>query len=253
MPSDAEKVALRETIGVFLGVACATWLLRRLEVLSPLVRDNLHLLVAGVFLMTAIRCAERLPGGLQRYGLALGGLLSPEPGDAPAGMLAWAVDLLRALWRALPSFARELSVALGLCALIFPPFAVVFYLWHAPAHPFYFLPQRELVSYVATQVVVVGLPEEALFRGYIQGRLHDALPQRVSWLGASFSPLALLLQALLFALLHFIMDLEPTRLAVFFPALLFGWLSARRGGIGAAVFVHAFSNLLSNFLVRGWL
>ena len=41
--------------------------------------------------------------------------------------------------------------------------------------------------------------------------------------------------------------------AVFFPGLLFGWLRARRGGIGAAIAVHALSNVLAELLVRGWL
>jgi hypothetical protein len=61
------------------------------------------------------------------------------------------------------------------------------------------------------------------------------------------------LQALLFALIHFAVDLNPARLAVFFPALLFGWLRALRGGIGAAAAFHASCNLLSEVLVRSWL
>jgi hypothetical protein len=253
MSTDAEKAVLRETCSVFAVVAGVTWLLRRLEDVLPLVRDNLHLLVGALFLVTAIRCAERLPGGLGRYGLTLGGLLAPDPGEAADGLLAWAVDLFRALFRATPLFLRELGVALLLCALVFPPFIVAFHVWHAPAHAFSFVPQRDFLAYLATQVLVVALPEEALFRGYLQGRLHDGMPARRQWGGASFSPAALVSQALLFALLHFIVDLEVVRLAVFFPALLFGWLAARRGGIGAAIFVHAFSNLLSDVLVRGWL
>ena len=42
-------------------------------------------------------------------------------------------------------------------------------------------------------------------------------------------------------------------LATFFPGLLFGWLRARRDGIGAAVVLHALSNLFAETLVRGWL
>jgi uncharacterized protein len=72
-------------------------------------------------------------------------------------------------------------------------------------------------------------------------------------LGARLSPWAWSCQALLFALLHFGVGLNPARLAVFFPALLFGWLRERRGGIGAAVWFHAFSNLLSELLTRGYL
>jgi membrane protease YdiL (CAAX protease family) len=61
------------------------------------------------------------------------------------------------------------------------------------------------------------------------------------------------LQALLFGLIHVLVDLDPSRMAVFFPGLLFGWLRAWRGGIGAAIVLHAMSNLLSETLSRGWM
>ncbi|MET0391205.1 MAG: myxosortase family intramembrane protease, partial [Polyangiales bacterium] len=107
--------------------------------------------------------------------------------------------------------------------------------------------------YAMTQILVVGLPEEALFRGYVQGRLGDAWPARIRVLGAQLSPGAWLLQAALFALLHVAVDYNLARLAVFFPGLLFGWLRALRGGVGAAILVHAACNLLSDLLIRGWL
>jgi membrane protease YdiL (CAAX protease family) len=243
-----------ECARVFAAIAIATVLLRRLEDVSPFVRNNLHLLVGALFLLAAIRLSERRPGGLPRHGLALGGLLVPDEtaplADTP---FSWLTDLARAVLRALPSCFRELAVALAVCAVVFPPFVLGFYLWHGPARSFVWLPQRDWLAFFATQVIVVALPEEALFRGYFQTLLNDAWPERVRVLGASLSLRALVTQALLFALLHFVVDLQVARLAVFFPALLFGWLTARRSGIGAAIFVHAFSNLLSDVLVRGWL
>ena len=44
----------------------------------------------------------------------------------------------------------------------------------------------------------------------------------------------------------------PARLAVFFPGLLFGWIRAWRGGMGAAMAVHAASNIWSEILLSGW-
>jgi membrane protease YdiL (CAAX protease family) len=44
----------------------------------------------------------------------------------------------------------------------------------------------------------------------------------------------------------------PTRLAVFFPALLFGWLRARTGGIGASLTFHMLCNVYSQALGRGY-
>jgi membrane protease YdiL (CAAX protease family) len=144
-------------------------------------------------------------------------------------------------------------VAVLVCALVFPPFILGFYFWHTPHHPFIWQPDPDLAEYALTQVIVVGLPEEALFRGYLQGRLEDAWPERRSLLWVSLGLRAWLVQALLFALLHFIVDYNPARLAVFFPALLFGWVRSSRKGIGAAVFVHAACNVLSDTLIRGLL
>jgi membrane protease YdiL (CAAX protease family) len=247
-----DKAALIEVSLVFLAVTTLTWLASRADFL-PLIRDNLHLLVAALFVFTAIRCAERLPGGLARYGIGLGGVLIPDSEREAPGPLGAAIDLLRALLHAAPSFLRELGVAVLVCGLVFPPFVVAFYFWNAPQRPFELLPHSEFGAFLLTQIVVVGLPEEMLFRGYVQGRLEDIWPRKVRFLFAELSLPALLLQAALFAVLHFVVDVHVPRLAVFFPALLFGWLRSLRRGVGAAVFVHAFCNLLSDMLARGWL
>jgi membrane protease YdiL (CAAX protease family) len=246
------KAALIEVCGVFLAMAALTWLGSRVDFL-PLVRDNLHLLVAALFVFTSIRCSERLPGGLPHYGIALGGLLVPDAEREAPGLLGAVVDLLRALLRAVPACLRELGVAVLVCAVVFPPFVAAYYFWHAPVRSFELIPHSELPAFVLTQIVVVGLPEEMLFRGYIQGRLEDVWPRKVRFLFTELSLPAWLVQAALFAVLHVVVEVHPARLAVFFPALLFGWLRSLRGGVGAAVFVHAFCNLLSDVLGRGWL
>jgi len=249
-----ERGALREALLVFAGVSIATWLLSRGQAL-PVLRTHLHLVVGMLFLVTALRCAERLPGGAPRYGLALAGVLADEP-DRPErlpdnrGLLS---DLFQVVRAGAPRFVSELLVALAVCAVVFPPFILGFIFWHEPKYPFSWLPDPDLAEYALTQVIVVGLPEEALFRGYLQGRLEDAWPGRSSvlWMRLGIRPW--LLQALLFAILHFIVDYNPARLAVFFPALLFGWVRSLRKGICAAVFVHAACNVLSDTLIRGFL
>jgi membrane protease YdiL (CAAX protease family) len=251
---ETERGALREALVAYAVVSGITWLLSRFQAFSIL-RTHLHLVVGLLFLVTALRLAERLPGGAARYGLSLGGLLGDDPEDdsdlhPERGAL---YDVWTTVRRGFPGFLTELSVALAVCALVFPPFVLGFYLWHSPARPFAWLPDQDLPAYALTQILVVGLPEEALFRGYLQGRLGDAWPSRTRFLGAQLSLRAWLLQALLFALLHVVVDYNPARLAVFFPGLLFGWLSSLRGGIGAAILVHAACNLLSDLLIRGWL
>jgi membrane protease YdiL (CAAX protease family) len=211
-----------------------------------------HLAVGILFLMAALQLAQRQPGGIERYGLSLGGLLEP-PNEAPSGALASVVDLFRAALRALPSGLRELGFAAFVALIVFPPFVFAFQAWHSPDHSFVLTLPDDLPAYVLTQLLVVGLPEEALFRGYAQSRLHEAFPERVTILGAALSPRALVLQAALFALIHVAVEPHPARLAVFFPGLVFGWIRAARGGIGAAIVFHAACNLLGDVLARGWL
>jgi membrane protease YdiL (CAAX protease family) len=96
---------------------------------------------------------------------------------------------------------------------------------------------------VVDQVLVVALPEELFFRGYMQTRLTHLWGQgRTRLLGVQVGR-AFWTTQLLFALAH-LGELHPWRLSVFVPALLFGWLRERTGSIGPAVVAHAFSNLL---------
>jgi hypothetical protein len=83
--------------------------------------------------------------------------------------------------------------------------------------------------------------------------LRDLEARRWRVFAVQVAPAAWFLQAALFAGIHFLVEAHPARLAVFFPALLFGWTRAWRGGIGAALALHAASNLYSEILRRSWL
>ena len=97
------------------------------------------------------------------------------------------------------------------------------------------------------QLVVIALPEELFFRGYLLGRLEERFPPHARLAGAPVG-VALLLSAALFALGHVLVDLNPQRLAVFFPALVFGWMRSRSGALAAGATYHALCNLLSDVL-----
>lgn len=97
--------------------------------------------------------------------------------------------------------------------------------------------------FVLVQLGLVALPEEVFYRGYLQSRFDRRWPPRWRFLGANVGP-GLFATAALFALGHLAIDPGPQRLAVFFPALLFGWLRARTGTVVAAVVVHGASNVL---------
>lgn len=99
----------------------------------------------------------------------------------------------------------------------------------------------------ANQVLVVALPEEVFFRGYLLQRLQASWPPTRRFAGAPVG-MALLVASALFALGHLLVDLNPQRLAVFFPGLVFGWMRARTGSLAAGTAFHASCNLLSEIL-----
>ena len=101
-----------------------------------------------------------------------------------------------------------------------------------------------LLNLVLVQLLLVALPEEVFYRGYLQTRLDALFPRRVRLFGVEVSPGSLLLTSALFALGHWLVIPAPQRLAVFFPSLLFGWLKNAGGGVGVAVVYHAACNLL---------
>lgn len=118
--------------------------------------------------------------------------------------------------------------------------------WHGWAGFHLTLPDGFLVL-LLSQLLVVAVPEEIFFRAYLMSRFEARWPSRRRlWGGAVGWPL--LLSSLLFAFGHFVIDLAPARLAVFFPALVFGWMRNRSGSIAPAALFHALCNVLSETL-----
>jgi membrane protease YdiL (CAAX protease family) len=246
MPQAERKAAVvRELSLVYAAVAAVTLAVSYTS--SWLTRDYGHLILAATFLTLALYGARKSGRSAAAYGIDLAGLLEAHP-DEQGNPERLPVTLRRAL----PSMLRELGWALLVAGLVFPLFVLGFRVWHGVEGPFTLHLPSAFVDFMLGQLLVVALPEEALFRGYFQTRLRDLFPRTVRVLGAEISPLALVCQALLFALLHFLVGFSPARLSVFFPALLFGLMRDVRSGIGAAVWFHAFSNLLSELLARGY-
>lgn len=173
---------------------------------------------------------------IQRHGLAFGGIF--EPGPLPLGKI-------------LRSFAQALLWCAAASALCFPAFLIGYQFWFQPHARLAFAPGAEPWNEVLGQVFAVALPEELFYRGYLQSALDQAFPPRFRVLGAQVG-YGLLLSSLIFAVGHLLTTPNPARLAVFFPSLLFGWLRARTGGIGASVLFHAACNLFSAYLARGY-
>ena len=94
---------------------------------------------------------------------------------------------------------------------------------------------------------MVAVPEELFFRGYLYSRLEQRWPSTRRFLGAPVGR-TLLVTSALFALGHVLVDFNVQRLAVFFPALVFGWMRARTGSVAAGAVFHALCNLYSDVL-----
>jgi membrane protease YdiL (CAAX protease family) len=172
-----------------------------------------------------------------RAGLALAGLVMPGPLDVPS---------------VVRTGLRALAWAFGVFAIVAAPYFFAWRFWWAPKLPFslVFRPQVE-ASDALGQLLVIAFPEEAFYRGYLQSRLDEAWAPRWRVLGATVGP-GLFVGAAIFALGHLATIAVPARLAVFFPAIVFGWLRARTGGIGASVVFHALCNLYAQALGRGY-
>lgn len=203
--------------------------------------------VGLVFLVAAVLLA--LPQGsttrASHYGLALGGLLDPEPLSAA---------------RLLRESLQATLVATAVACVILPPFWWGYVHWFSPEGPFVW--QRALdgatqgggivgwLNLCLVHLLVVALPEEAFFRGYLQTALTDQFSGRSSFLfRASW---AIVIASLLFALGHLATTPIVGRLAVFFPSLLFGALRVQTKGIGASIVLHAQCNVFSALLNAGY-
>jgi membrane protease YdiL (CAAX protease family) len=175
------------------------------------------------------------PVQIREFGLSLGGLLEPQPLSAS---------------RMARDSGRAILLALIAAAIIYPCFWFGFRIWWGVG-TFKAAPLLPLAARALEEILVIALPEEAFYRGYLQTSLERDVGRRVSILGARVGP-GLVLASAIFAVGHLLTRFDPARLAVFFPSLVFGFLRARGGGIGSAVLFHALCNLFSAYLLESY-
>lgn len=233
---------LRDAMIAFLLACAGVAALAGLGALVPAVDRNLGALVAVVFLYVPVYFAWRRGEDLVSYGFratpvrrglafGLGAPLILFPLFAAAFALFYEVVCRPGQ----SAFLHQLAMP-GLCASWKGWRAV-----HAPGLDLGFL------KLAFVQVVVIALPEELFFRGFIHEMCERALPPRRRLLGGGIG-LALLLSSALFAAGHLAAALDPRRLSVFFPGLLFGWMRSATGSILAGTIAHAASNLFIRVL-----
>jgi membrane protease YdiL (CAAX protease family) len=229
------RAAIVEAIGAALLASVLAGVFYRLQGIAS-VRTNLHAFVAAVFLFLP-QLILRKRGDLEAYGLRAAPV---RLGLTIAGVAIGVV---------LPLFTIGFVVwNRFLCAHW--PAAVPGSCWHL-LHPGFRLPPA-FATMALAQLVVVALPEELFFRGYVQGRLEDALPARRKLWGAPFG-WAVVIQSALFGLGHFLVTFEPAMLTRFFPGLAFGWMYARTRSILASTLFHAACNLLVEVIASSML
>ena len=131
---------------------------------------------------------------------------------------------------------------------VFLPYTVAYYLlahWGWGARFDFRLPPG-FVHSAMVQVLLIAFPEEFFFRGYFQTQLDRAWTTPYKLLGARWG-IGLVVTAAVFAACHVVHG-GWSRLLVFFPGLLYGWLRARSGTVLVPTVYHALSNLLLQVL-----
>jgi membrane protease YdiL (CAAX protease family) len=144
--------------------------------------------------------------------------------------------------RGFPEWARakDPGRSVALFALLAGAGAIAFFLFVRlplpPAISLHYGSAPLTAAAAAHQLLLVALPEEVFFRGY----LYDAFEE------AGREPV--LPVALLFAIGHFAITPSPFRLLTFFPALLLGWGRKGSGNVYVPTAVHFLYNLIPSLI-----
>jgi membrane protease YdiL (CAAX protease family) len=101
-----------------------------------------------------------------------------------------------------------------------------------------------LAIFAFFQLVLVAIPEEIFYRGYIQPQLNRVWGRPWRFLGASFGK-SLIFTSMLFAFSHSLIQLKWWHFSIFFPSLVFGWLREKTGSVTAGALFHTLSNTFS--------
>jgi len=137
--------------------------------------------------------------------------------------------------------ARGLAETLLVAIAALVPFYTIFFLIFEPSNWAAALPAHAW-RLILIQLLLISLPEEFFFRGWLQTELDDRWGRRWKLVGAEIGP-GLIATAALFAIAH--VAAQPTlfRALVFFPGLLFGWLRARTSSVAYPIILHTLCNL----------
>ena len=241
-PDAARARARRDLVWACVGVNLAVFALSR----PAMMRHGLHDLIGVVFLGAAMAAVHYDDDDTARYGIRLEGVFPGRAGDPRS--------LVRTILEGVPSALRETGVAGAVALVVLPVYTALWPYFNRPVGPRHFTLDAARWREILTELLAVAFTEEMFFRGYVFTRLADALGVPVNKLSGTTRPdwkcaaQVVALSSLLFAVTHVVVEPTVARAVVFFPGLLFGALRVWRGGIGAAVVLHATSNLWERYL-----
>lgn len=160
-----------------------------------------------------------------------------------------AIDFLD---RDVKSYLSSIKIFTITSVIVFPLFLVGAHIWQIYImgyKTFYFSPFPNFLNVTFFQLLLVALPEEFYFRGYFQSTINQVFLTRRKILGVELG-WGFIITAAVFAIAHSIVYYQWWHFAIFFPALLFGYLRERTGSITASVLFHATSNIVMDWVVR---
>lgn len=144
--------------------------------------------------------------------------------------------------------------AILLASLIFPLYTLCFYLYMRymfrlgmSFSMIKLLHQHQLFLFLLNNLLMVAIPEEFFYRGYLQSELRKCDRKSIRLAGIKIG-LSFISVNTMFALGHLILIPEISRLAVFFPGLIFSWLREKDDNIAGSILFHWLSNTLSFIL-----
>lgn len=127
---------------------------------------------------------------------------------------------------------------------VLPSFSVANHFWQEFVFGRAWLPRMlpNLWVIIIDQLFLVAIPEEIFFRGWFQTRMNQCFAGRWNIFGVQLG-WSWILTALIFATAHSVIYYQWWHFAIFFPALLFGWLRERTGTITASALWHCLGNI----------
>ena len=266
--TESSRRGAREALWATAGLLSALWVGKHLARVSGL-GDIIFTLIAAFQLYVPLWLIQRggeLPEShaIHAHGFLLGPIAAlrrrvvalrrrRRQRGRPGPVGRWLAHYGRGASVRPAALRRDLGAALVVAIITFPIFALSHHVWQELlGHPWrmWRMPD-DLLEVWLKNTLLIALPEELFYRGFLETRLERLWPTKMTFLGLPLGRTVVLASAL-FALGHFLGEYNPARLGPFFPAFVFSALTRRSGSITGAVAYHGASNAFSFWLAAAY-